>query len=864
MNAEALIGTVLGTCTLQKLIGQGGMGAVYLAQQSRPRRQVAVKVLLPIVPLKPDQQVAFLERFRRETDAAASLEHLNIMPVHEYGERDGLAYLVMPYVSGGTLRDEMERENQFPLSRAMNYLDQMAAALNVAHERGIIHRDIKPANILITPEKRLLLSDFGLVKIAAEGQTPQTRLTKIGSPMGTPDYMAPEQVMGGNVDARADLYSLGVILYQMVTGTTPFKADMPMQVAMQHLQIPPQPPRQLRPDLPASAEQVILRSLAKRPADRYMRAQDFASAFRAALTVANVPLGEGQGGTFTTNIATSNRLFTPRGLFDPSWQQGTVPPPMSDQTTTTPTQTRPGKSAAPHFPSAPAASAGMLSMLPPLPEQKQSARDGDIVAKTSMTLPSFTGLLPPSASPPSQFSPITSTATTKAREKNTAITTPGGPGISGNTPLPPLPPSQPLQPSPPPSRLRLGAKLRPMGSSGIVPSPVVPASEEPAMDSADIPDAPDASSALKTTLAGIPGSQLNPASPFPDSMSDMFPVPESQAGMTGVLPMLDGEYPGQGATMTMKLTQSVKIVKMPVAGQPGHYVTGFLPQLPPTPKIADPLPVDYSKLGSDYLKKNKKLALFAAVALVLLLGSSVFWIVRSHQTAPSTHKTLAPPTPNAAATATVQAKATAEENIIFSDSLSTNAHNWPESVNAVGPKTYVFTNGAYHISSNDSRNISLALLPSDEPLPLSFVYNLSLAEIHGDDTSSVNKFGMLLRFSTHQKNGKTSVTFYAFEVVNASNGEYQFWKYDNNYGAATDPWTKVWSTPFGHEYHFGHGSTHTNTFSVAMKGSKFVFIVNGKQVGKAQDTALSSGQIGMLVNLKGTEVAFSNLLLTYN
>src|SRR5215469_14413486 len=155
MNAEALLGTVLGTCTLQRLIGQGGMGAVYLAQQSRPRRQVAVKVLLPAAKLKPHQLAAFLERFRRETDAAASLEHPNIMPVHEYGERDGLAYLVMPYISGGTLRDELEREVQLPLDKVVNYLDQIAAAIDVAHEHGVVHRDIKPANIMKTPEGRL-------------------------------------------------------------------------------------------------------------------------------------------------------------------------------------------------------------------------------------------------------------------------------------------------------------------------------------------------------------------------------------------------------------------------------------------------------------------------------------------------------------------------------------------------------------------------------------------------------------------------------------------------------------------------------------------------------------------------------------
>src|SRR5438874_8672266 len=143
MNAEALIGTVLGTCTLQKVIGQGGMGAVYLAQQSRPRRQVAVKVLLPMAKLTPAQRAAFLERFRRETDAAASLEHPNIVPVHEYGEREGLAYLVMPYVSGGTLRDVMEREGQILLPKSVNYLEQLAAALDFAHARGVVHRDIK-------------------------------------------------------------------------------------------------------------------------------------------------------------------------------------------------------------------------------------------------------------------------------------------------------------------------------------------------------------------------------------------------------------------------------------------------------------------------------------------------------------------------------------------------------------------------------------------------------------------------------------------------------------------------------------------------------------------------------------------------
>src|SRR3989454_8514946 len=299
MNAEALIGTVLGNCTLQKIIGQGGMEAVFLAQQSRPRRWVAVKVLLPASALTAHQRAAFLERFRRETDAAASLEHPNIVPVYEYGERDGFAYLVVPYISGGTLRDVMEHEGQLPLPKALNYLEQVAAALDFAHERGVIHRDIKPANILMTPEGRLLLTDFGLVKIIAEGQAPQIRLTGAGAPVGTPDYMAPEQVIGEPVDGRSDLYSLGIILYQMVTGTTPFQGETPMQIAAQQMQVPPPSPQLLRRDLPSTAEQVILRALAKRQADRYALGRDLASAFRLSLMGTGIQLGtvySGQGG----------------------------------------------------------------------------------------------------------------------------------------------------------------------------------------------------------------------------------------------------------------------------------------------------------------------------------------------------------------------------------------------------------------------------------------------------------------------------------------------------------------------------------------------------------------------------------------
>src|SRR5256886_12263476 len=189
----------------------------------------------------------------------------------------------MPYISGGTLRDELEREGPLHLGKVANYLEQIAAALDFAHDHGVIHRDIKPANILKTQEGRLLLTDFGLVKIVAADASPQVRLTGAGAPVGTPDYMAPEQVIGEEVDARADLYSLGVILYQMVTGTTPFQGETPMQIAAQHLQAPPPAPHMFRRDLPIAAEQVMMRILAKRPADRYQSAQELSEAFNTAL-----------------------------------------------------------------------------------------------------------------------------------------------------------------------------------------------------------------------------------------------------------------------------------------------------------------------------------------------------------------------------------------------------------------------------------------------------------------------------------------------------------------------------------------------------------------------------------------------------
>ena len=752
MNAEALIGTVLGTCTLQKLIGQGGMGAVYLAQQSRPRRQVAVKVLLPMVPLNPHQLAAFLERFRRETDAAASLEHPNITPVHEYGERGGLAYLVMPYIGGGTLRDEMEREGQMPLAKAVNYLDQIAAALDFAHEHGVVHRDIKPANILMTPEGRLLLTDFGLVKILVDGPTPQMRLTGAGAPVGTPDYMAPEQVIGEEVDGRADLYSLGVILYQMITGTTPFQGETPMQIAAQHLHVPPPSPRLYRPDLPEATEKVMLKALEKLPAQRYMSAQEMADAFRASLLGAGVQLNTGVMPAASSLSTMSGRYFTPKGLFDPAWQAGAAP--VIDRAAGQPAGAMPEVStgtlpvtnnAGTHF----GTGGGLLSRTGKFP-----------------LMGSGTGLLP--AASPANVLPAAPAADTSG---STAAFPRSGGLLSSYT-------------------ARLGA--------------VAPV-QQPAQ----------VSPALSETTSSL---------------------------------MTSGQ---QTDANVVKLTGPVKVLQVPVAGQPGHFVTGILPVAPP-----QPAPV---KKG---LKPWIKITALVLAVLVLLAGAGgAYWYLHfnAQQTVQQTPAMAGQTGANGTRlSAQARATATAQANIILSDPLNRNIHNWLTSP----PDVYAFKDGAYHIT--DRGNSGRATVLQAGPFTGTMGYSLTMEEINGNDTSPNNSFGMIFRFSQQTQGGKTITRFYTFEVVNMKGGEYQFWKYDDSKGPGASPWTEIWHQPFTTEFHYGHGPKSVNTFKVFMDGSNFTFIVNGKTVKMAQDNALASGTVGMIVNMNGTEVAFSNLLLTHS
>jgi serine/threonine protein kinase len=289
MNTKELIGTTLGSCTIERIIGQGGMGAVYLAQQSRPVRTVAVKVLIPASGLDPDQQRTFLERFRREADTVAKLEHNNILPIYEYEEAlvDGqrLAYLVMPYIRGGTLReriDETRRQGQqFDLNTVASYISQIADALSYAHSLGIIHRDVKPGNLLFHQDGRLVLSDFGIVRLIA-----MPSLTNAGSFLGTAEYASPEQVSASELDARSDNYSLGIILYELLTGSVPFTGPNPFAVMSKQLNQPVPSIRKVRPDLSPAIEFVVKKALAKDPKDRYQSATEMADDLKAAITPA--------------------------------------------------------------------------------------------------------------------------------------------------------------------------------------------------------------------------------------------------------------------------------------------------------------------------------------------------------------------------------------------------------------------------------------------------------------------------------------------------------------------------------------------------------------------------------------------------
>lgn len=390
---KSLVGTTLGRYEILEKIGQGGMAHVYKAYQPGLNRFVAIKVVLPSLAEEAD----FAERFQREAQAVARLNHPNILQVYDFGAHDTYNYLVMRYVENSTTLADLIKTGA-PVEKLIDYVVQVADALNYAHEHGIVHRDVKPGNILIDG-KWALLSDFGLVKI----KEASSQLTGTGIGIGTPAFMSPEQVSGQEVDHRTDIYALGVILHRILTGTIPHDAPTPLSIMIKRKTEPVAPPRQIKPDLPASLEQVILRSLAPLPGDRYATAIDFAAALKQAEA-------------------------------DPTYHEGSITmPALRGYDTTLITPSSQGRSASSSMAGAPA-------------NNKRLILGGTIAAVTILTVLSLALFFLMPDKPEAAAQAVTPTATSIDTATPAAVTDTPVPATATPTPTPtasPVPPGTP-------------------------------------------------------------------------------------------------------------------------------------------------------------------------------------------------------------------------------------------------------------------------------------------------------------------------------------------------------------------------------------------------------------------------------------
>src|SRR5512140_171836 len=293
-----LSGKTFGQYQLIEPISSGGMATIYTARQPALDRIVAIKVL----PEYLLAQAGFLERFKIEAQAIAKLDHPHILPVYDYGEAERTPYLVMKYVPGGTLKD-LIAQGPLDVRQTAQLLRQIAEALDHAHQQGVVHRDVKPSNVLLQDGKWALLMDFGLAKML----TSTSNITASGTGVGTPDYMSPEQAQGLVIDQRTDIYSLGIVLYQMLTGDVPFHAETPMAVMLKQIVETPSLPHLHNPNIRPAIDDVIMKAIAKSPADRYARATDLAGAYEIALD---------SGATLTTVTTISASTLSPASTIE--------------------------------------------------------------------------------------------------------------------------------------------------------------------------------------------------------------------------------------------------------------------------------------------------------------------------------------------------------------------------------------------------------------------------------------------------------------------------------------------------------------------------------------------------------------------
>ncbi len=304
---EDLTGKQLGPYQVVAPLGEGGMAAVYKAYQPGMDRYVALKIL----PRKLAEDPQFVGRFNQEAKVLAKLQHPHILPVFDFGEADGYTYIVMPFVESGTLADLL-RGQPLPLKQIRSIISQIGGALHYAHTHGLVHRDVKPSNVLVDESGNCLLTDFGIAKMV-EGTA---KFTSTGGVIGTPAYMSPEQGRGEKLDGRSDIYSLGIMLFEMATGRVPFNAETPLAIIFKHISDPLPMPRTINPALPESVERVILKALAKNPEERFQKAEEMVE----ALTVESRVPGQysGTSKTLIETMPSGEAAKKPRRAF-PVW-----------------------------------------------------------------------------------------------------------------------------------------------------------------------------------------------------------------------------------------------------------------------------------------------------------------------------------------------------------------------------------------------------------------------------------------------------------------------------------------------------------------------------------------------------------------
>ena len=293
---EDLTGKQLGAYQVVAPLGEGGMAAVYKAYQPSMDRTVALKIL----PRQFANSPEFLARFRQEARLLARLQHPHILPVFDFGEADGYTFIAMPLLQSGALTQRMTGA-PLPLSQVTSIITQVGDALDYAHTHGLVHRDVKPSNVLLDERGNCLLTDFGIARMVEA----TANLTGTGNVIGTPSYMSPEQGAGKPVDARSDIYALGVVLFELATGRVPYSAETPVAVVIKHMQDPLPLPRKLNPALPEAVERVILKALAKRPEDRFQKMSELVQALQRA--TAGVPDAKAASG----NAKAGGAAFTP-------------------------------------------------------------------------------------------------------------------------------------------------------------------------------------------------------------------------------------------------------------------------------------------------------------------------------------------------------------------------------------------------------------------------------------------------------------------------------------------------------------------------------------------------------------------------